>query len=302
MIAPMSDLPDTYLLLPASKRPQTRAQLMKALVPRVKTLLTEVCLWDDGWEVGDYRFCVISYDLPGDVHVFFQFWSEPDDVVMWEITSGKWHPPTEPYIAGSRAARIEAAGFEMGGEAENYQKDVEVRSARDVNTLARQIVAQLYDSLDYRGQQDLLVQAVADSRATLRPVYESIDPDDLAKILELAGYTCEFSDEEDEEADNVSLFVRRDGIRAVAILTAEAPDTGGFEIIALGLDGPSSKGKTRAAPTDRAEMRLLWLAGGVTASWLEHQFADWFEEQRRRKRKAGSGSRPAAQKISKSVH
>ena len=81
----MSDLPDTYLLLPASKRPQTRAQLMKALVPRVKTLLTEVCLWDDEWEVGDYRFGVISYDLPGDVHVFFQFWSEPDDAAMWEI-------------------------------------------------------------------------------------------------------------------------------------------------------------------------------------------------------------------------
>jgi hypothetical protein len=302
MIARMSELPDTYLLLPASKRPQTRAQLMKALVPKVKTLFTEVCLWDDEWEVGDYRFCVISYDLPGDVHVFFQFWSEPDDAVMWEISSGKWYPPTEPYIAGSRAARIEAAGFEMGGEAENYQKEVETRNARDVNTLARQVVAQLYDALDYRGQQDLLVQAVADSRATLRPVYESIDPDDLAKILELAGYECEFGDEEDENADGVSMFVRRHGIRAAAILTAEAPDTGGFEIIALGLDRPSSEGKTRSPTPDRAEMRLLWLAGGVTASWLEHQFADWFEEQRREKRKAASGSRAARPKTSESVH
>ena len=298
----MSELPDTYLLLPASKRLQTRARLMKALVPKVKTLLTEVCLWDDEWEVGDYRFCVVSYDLPGDVHVFFQFWSEPDDAVMWEISSGKWYPPTEPYIAGSRAARIEAAGFEMGGEAENYQKEVEVRNARDVDTLARQVVAQFYDALDYRGQQDLLVQAVADSRATLRPVYGSIDPDDLAKILELAGFHCEFGDEEDEDADSVSMFVRRHGIRAVAILTAEAPDTGGFEIIALGLDRPSSKSKTRSPTPERAEMRLLWLAGGVTASWLQHQFADWFEEQRRDERKAASGSLASVQKTSKSVH
>ena len=84
------------------------------------------------------------------------------------------------------------------------------------------------------------------------------------------------------------MFGHRHGIRAVAILTAEAPDTGGFEIIALGLDRPSSKSKTRSPTPERAEMRLLWLAGGVTASWLQHQFADWFEEQRRDKRKAAS--------------
>ena len=94
------------------------------------------------------------------------------------------------------------------------------------------------------------------------------------------------------------MFVRRHGIRAVAILTSEAPDAGGFEVVALGLEGSVSKGDTRAAK-GRAEMRLLWLAGGVTASWLEHQFADWFEEQRRGKRKSASGSRAAGQKILK---
>lgn len=299
----MPDLPDTYVLLAPSKRPRTRAALKAALELVLKDVLSQVCLWDDDWNVGDYRFCIFSYSLPGDVHIFLQFWSEPEDVVQWEVSSGKWNPPTEVYLEGQRAQRIVAAGFEMGGEAENYQKDVDVNTARDVTALARQVVALLYDALDYRGQQALDVQAVADSRATLRPVYDSLSPDDLAVLLERAGYVCEVGDEaDDDDSDSVPVYVRRYGIRAVAILTARAPDDGGFEVIALGLAPPSSERGTDPPVADGVEMRALWLAGGVTALWLEHQVADWFDEQRQEKRKARKGSAVVRPKTSRSIH
>ena len=294
----MSDLPDTYVLLARSKRPRTLAQLKAALEPKLKEILSSICLWDDDCNVGDYRFCIISYDLPGQVEIFLQFWSEPGEPVEWEVSSGKWNPPTEVYLAVHRAQRIEAAGFEMGGEAQNYQKDVDVNTPRQVAALARQVVVLLYDALDYRGQQALKVQAVADSRATLRPVYDSLSPDDFATLLERAGYACEVGDEaDDEETETVTVSVRRYGIRAMALLTVRAPDDGGFEVIALGLAPPAS-----VAEPSATEMRLLWIAGGVTASWLEHQVADWFEEQRRDKRKSqkrSSGVRPST---SRSIH
>lgn len=269
----------------------------------MKDVLSRVCLWDDDWNVGDYRFCVLSYDLPGEVAVYLQFWSEPGDVVIWEVSSGKWHEPTEGHIAGHRGQRIAAPGFELGGEAENYQKIVEVQTPRDVAALAREVTALLYDALDYRGQQALDVQAVADSRAMLRPVYASIEPHDLARIFELAGYKCEVGDEvEDADAANVPVYVRRYGIRAVAMLIVRSPDDTGFEVVGLGLAVPPSGGSMTPV-VDGAELRLLWLAGGVTASWLEHQVADWFNDQRQeRKRTRSKRTATPLPKASRSIH
>ena len=158
---------------------------------------------------------------------------------------------------------------------------------RDVVALTRQVIALLYDALDYRGQQALGVQAVADSRTTLRPVYSAITPDDLWRILEDAGYKC--GDIEDDDVDAASFSVRRYGIRAVGTLISPAPDDIGFKVIALGLAAG-------------AEMRVLWLAGGVTASWLEHQFADWFNDQRKQTRQVKKQPQKLRPKTSRSVH
>ena len=307
----MSSLPDTYVLLRASRRPRTRAQLTSALEPELKEVLGRVCLWDDDWDVGDYRFCVFSYGLPGDAGIFMQFWSEPGEPVLWEVSSGKWHAPTEAYLAGDRAQRIQAAGFQMAGEAENYQKDVDVQTPRDVTALARHVIALLYDALDYRGQQALDVQAVADSRATWRAVYESLLPDDLALLLERAGYACEVGEETDDDVDEaaglqprntVPVYVRRYGIRAMAMLAGRLPEDGGFEIIALGPAPPASQKATEALLMEGLDVLVLPLAGGVTAEWLEHQVAGWFEERRQEKRKAKKGPPAVRPKTSRSIH
>ncbi len=302
----MSDdtLPSTYVLLPASKRPRTRAQLTAALEPALKDVLARVCLWGDDWHVGDYRFCVLSFDLPNQVHVFLQFWSEPDDVVFWEVSSGKWDAPTEAYMTGERGQRLVAAGFAMGGEAENYQKVVEIETPREVAALTRQVIAVLYDALDYRGQQALDVQAVADSRALRAIVYDALVPDDLASLLEYAGYTCEVGEEADDDAaETVPVYVRRYGIKAMAMLTARDPEDGAFQAIALGPAPPASQPASDALLTEGMDVLVLPLAGGVTALWLELQVAGWFEEQRNEKRRKGRKTVPATRpRGSRSVH
>ena len=301
----MSDtLPSTYILLPASKRPRTRAQLTAALEPALKDVLARVCLWGDDWSVGDYRFCILSYDLPNDVQLFLQFWSEPDDVVFWEVSSGKGHAATEAYLAGEPGQRVLAAGFEMGGEAENYQQVLDVDTPRDVAALTKQVIGVLYDALGYRGQQALDVQAVEDSRALRAVVYDAITPDDLASLLEYAGYTCEVGEQaDDEEAETVPVFVRRYGIKAMAMLGARHPEDGAFQAVALGPAPPASQPASDALLTEGIDVLILPLAGGVTAQWLELQVASWFEVRRQEKRRKGRRQVPPARaRGSRSVH
>ena len=100
----------THVLFPASRKPLSRDQLRAALDERLRDVLARLCLWDEDAPVGDYRFGILSYEPTKDVSVYLQFWSEPDDAVQWEVSSGNWHEPTKAYMNGDRSARVKAAG------------------------------------------------------------------------------------------------------------------------------------------------------------------------------------------------
>jgi hypothetical protein len=75
---------------------------------------------------------IFSIEVAPETEVYVQFWSEPLEPVLWEVSSGKRSPPADEWLAGERAARIEALGFTVGGDAENYRRTVDITTAADV--------------------------------------------------------------------------------------------------------------------------------------------------------------------------
>ena len=73
-----------------------------------------------GCPLSDHRFVVFSIDIAPKVQAYLQFWSEPGEPVKWEVSSGRWSPPADKWLAGERSRRIAGFGFEIGGQAENF--------------------------------------------------------------------------------------------------------------------------------------------------------------------------------------
>jgi hypothetical protein len=135
--------------------PLTREQLHAALDSIIEKWVRTTCGWRRGWHIGDYRFTVFGIDIDANVGVYVQLWSEPLEPVLCEVSSGKWNPPADVWLAGERSDRIKALGFEIGGRAENFQREFPGNSPTDLRRLARTIVDILYAGFDYRGLQTL---------------------------------------------------------------------------------------------------------------------------------------------------
>jgi hypothetical protein len=219
------------------------------------------------------------------VQVYLQFWSEPGESVDWEVSSGNWHEPTKAYMQGDRSKRVKAAGFRIGGQARNFQREVDVESALDVRLLVTAVLDVLYDALGYRGRQPLEVQAVADTRAPRQPVYASISQADLVTILERAGFTC---DAGDRWRGAAPVLVEADGVRATLLLSRVKGENT-FEAAAIGL-APADGATVDQPFREGAEVAPLHFFGGVTADWIVMQVGYWFKTVRGERRAA----RPAA--------
>lgn len=298
--------PVTHVLLPASRKALTRDQLRAALEDRLRDVLARVCLWDEDAPVGDHRFCIFSYEPTKHVNVYLQFWSEPDDVVQWEVSSGNWHEPTKAYMKGERSARVKAAGFRIGGQARNFQREVEVDDDFGIQTLASAVIDLLYDALGYRGRQALDVQAVADTRAPRLPVYAAIEPVDMAAILERAGYTCEVGD---RQRGMTPVVVEQGGLRATLLLMSRVRGEDAYEAAVIGL-APAEGPAVDAPFLDGTEVTPIHFFGGVTADWIVLQVGHWFrtvraeagQKPRRRKRRAATPKRGASTRAREWVH
>ena len=127
------------IIFPASRKPMDRRDLHVALEPILRAWIRAACTWDT-LAIGDYRFVVFAIDVAPETQVYVQLWSEPFEPVLWEVSSGRWNPPADEWLAGDRAARIEAAGFTIGGNAENYHREVLVKTAADIAALAKAVV------------------------------------------------------------------------------------------------------------------------------------------------------------------
>src|SRR5690606_26470547 len=133
-------------------------------------------------KIGDFNFLVLEAVPEPDARIYIQFWSEPHETVSAEVSSGEWSPGTLKYLRAERRRQLKAFGFEVGGRAKNFQKDVEISSSRHAEAVAREALQILFEVFGYRGQWPLTLQRHEGQRADIAHTYTSLTPEDFAKL------------------------------------------------------------------------------------------------------------------------
>jgi hypothetical protein len=275
----------TFEILRRRKRPLSKPGLHARAHETVTELIWATCRWGRGWTLGEYRFLVFNTRPSDKVQLYVQFWSEPQEPVLWEVSSGEWNPPADKFMAGAPTEYVKRLGFEIGGQAKNFQREIQIRRRRDASHAARAVLDIFYDAFGYRGLMPIEAEVGSDSRGDLQWVHQAFTPEDLCKTATRLGWTPRIHENvEGDDDDPVVIELRRGDARAQIVLSARVPNQRlyGSAFVDLGEPLPRDVAGTREALAqtaglpDAAPMRLgrtLYFAGGVTADWLLTQVA-----------------------------
>jgi hypothetical protein len=280
------DASATFEILRARKRPLSRAALHERAHEAVTDLIWATSRWGRStWTLGDYRFLVFSTSPSDKVQLYVQFWSEPQEPVLWEVSSGRWNPPADKVMAGAPTKYVKDLGFEIGGQAKNFQREIWIRRRRDAAQAARVVLDIFYDAFGYRGLTTLQGEIGSHSRGELQRVHHSFTPEDLCKTATRLGWLPQLHENaDDDDGDPVVIDLHRGGGRAQIVLSGRVPRQRLYQsgFVDVGDPLPPDEARTRAALEGTTEFvehapmrvgRTLYFAGGVTADWLLTQVA-----------------------------
>ena len=216
----------------------------------------------------------------------------------WEVSSGRWNPPTDKWIEGERAQRIESFGFAIGGQAKNYARSVRIRTDGDVARTARTVVDIFYDGFDYRGAQAIDVHFACEGRSSVGEVLDTVSADELGMLFTARGFDVEPAPARtgphplppDRTRSTPCapvlhcqklgvLTAVRFGARAKAGLYRRATLTADLQLTLeqaarLGYD-PSSQDLSPTSPHTFVVKTMLEFRGGVTEAWIVQRIAEW---------------------------
>ena len=272
------------VIFPASRKPLNCRELHVALDPIVRGWIRAACTWDT-LAIGDYRFVVFALDVAPETEVYVQLWSEPFEPVLWEVSSGRWNPPADEWIAGDRAARIEALGFTIGGNAENYHREVLVKTAADITALARAVVKIFYSAFDYRGTAPIVAKLVHEGRSETNETFDSMTVEDVAKVFQLLGFRTEAPAGEEQQDGAALLRCRKRGRDTVVELVDQVDDEDLYRRLRFEADvelEPEERARLLDDPAARPGAEpfatvstVHALSGGVTLDWLIERIEEW---------------------------
>jgi hypothetical protein len=277
VIPPNTDA--TFEILRRRKRPLSKPGLQARAHEAVTELIWATCRWSRGWTLGEYRFLVFSTSPSDKVQLYVQFWSEPQEAVLWEVSSGRWNPPADKVMAGAPTQYVERLGFEIGGQAENLQREIWVRRQRDAAQAARVVLDIFYDAFGYRGLTSIAGELCSDSRGELQRIHHSFTPEDLCKTATRLGWAPRLHENANDDEDAVVIDLRRGAARAQIVLSAPVPGLRlyGSAFVDVGDPLPADVAGTREALAQTSALpgdapmrvgRTFYFAGGVTANWL----------------------------------
>jgi hypothetical protein len=242
----------------------------------VAAALWGTCAWGAA-DVGEYRFLIFDVAPDEETSLYIQFWSEPGDPLLCEVSSGHRNAGAVKFIRDKERAALEALGYAEGGEAGNFRKRVPVGSPREADELMREVLGIVFRVFKYRGQWPFTMTRHAGSRTIERPILESITPADLVRCAERVGYTATYGSRDRAPA----VMLTRDTRGSVALLRRLGDPLRGFaEIVLRAVVDPAVPGRTFPAPDaplveSVVIERVLDLDGGVTPDWVSQQLAQW---------------------------
>ena len=265
-------------------RALSRTELHRQLGPTIRAWLVAAGRWRTDARYGQFRSVAFFFKPTRDTHLFVQFWSEPGEPLCCQVSSGRTDPPTRHWLGPDRAERIRAFGFEIGGDAENFERHLIIESPKDFGVLARSVIDVLYAALDYRGQGPLKVELVAGVHIPAPRVFDGFTPMQIVEAMTRHGQRLLRIEDDDESP---VLHFRRRGIDTAIELGARSENTRSFRTAGLICElEPSADDVARltentsrpAPPGATPVVRLgttLEFGGGVAIGWLHERIGEW---------------------------
>jgi len=209
--APWRPFDDSGTLVKPLRTPRNQTAIFAACERQLLAHLKAACLWPErqrgkSWRIGDYSFYILEFSPAHGTEVYAQFWAEPEEAVTFAVSSGAWNPPADKYVDAEKQELLRDHGFEIGGQADNFEKVVAVATAKDVRAIAREAIAILCKVLGYDGRVPLTFRLHLGTRLEPGLVFESLCASDLVKLMRRWGFVAEI-DERHGKPDLVSSAV-----------------------------------------------------------------------------------------------
>jgi hypothetical protein len=270
----------------------TLEEIYQKDLPTLAARIWKTCRWAQRssgvWKVGDYKFLVISVTPEPETTLYVQFWSEPEEEVVAEVCSGEWSPAAVKYVQQRQRQLIRSLGYDIGGRAKNFRKVISIRSAAEAEQVARETLQIFFECFDYRGQWPLQFEGVRGGRSENVPVYQSLTPEDFAKLLGGDGYSATVAGSE----DGPLVLAQRGRRRFAARMLGRIPKSTLYRAVVLDVildpDQPVSDNAlaelnaslpdATVVRHDVSELRvsaLLRFDGGVTGTWIIKSIDAW---------------------------
>ena len=192
-------------LLAAGVAALTPPAALERVLEAVTDHVERVCSWPrsgqgSSWTIGDYSFYVLQFAAVEGALLYAQLWSEPDEGVLFEVSSGAWNPPAGEYISAAQREALLNRGFETGGRAGNYRKVIQLERAVGCRTLARELIGVLTECLGYDGRAALDYKLHLGRRTRTAQVFGTLTYDDFGRLLKSWGLAIEPLDSADRTA------------------------------------------------------------------------------------------------------
>ena len=286
-----------HLLVPAGRRVLTRAALEARCLPRLARLLGRAAIRRDEdhgrrWKPGDFDILIVETTVAPDAVLYVQFWAEPGQPTLWEVSSGTPNPGARRFITARARRIIGEMGFAIGGKARNFRKEVLVGNSGDALAVARDVLRIFQDAFRYRGATPLVARVVESERSGRAVVHDRFTPEDVVNILRHRGYVTELKKGRQRQP---RVFVDAGGFRFVVALEVPA-DGGCFRCLDVTAIVGHVEGETESAwltalneLNGRSRVARAWVDGdgdvlvgtsvmctrGVTENYVAEQVEAW---------------------------
>ena len=293
------------VILPARRRPLAPQALAAKLEPLVADWLAAVSDWE-GLGLGESRCLVFETDIGPDVTFFVRFWSEAKAPLLCEVPSGREDAALAAFLPADAEAWMEARGFAIHGERQNYRGHIPTDNPEDVAAAAAFAVATLVAMVGYQGLTPLWALLAHDTRAQLHYTLDSFTEEEVARVFMAEGFRVTWID---PEAVEPVFLCRKSGTDSLVRLMDQAPGTRLYRRVHFSAELPVNDAAVRIAveqgdsPEPGDSMVSISgfhaFTGGVTLDWLSERVREWdraLAEHRREMRRARKDKRrgPAA--------
>ncbi len=191
-------------------QPQSRERIFDIVMPSLTHLIRQATEWGEAPEdenrLGDFRFLILSLPMRDGIDPYVQLWSEARGNVIIEVGPGDRPDPKLQAFADAIRSTLLDRGFEIGGNANNFRKNLPLLSGAETARFAREMIAIVVDVLGYDGTADLGCRFEQSSYLSEGHILNGISRHALRVLLEAWGLRPTIPAEETDVLEARNLY------------------------------------------------------------------------------------------------